>query len=125
MRRAFAPLLLFEDDDPADARAKRNSPVQKAEPSGSAKRKTTSKTTPEGLPVHAMTDRPGHLGSLTLDEVSLRGQPDTRFIVTSEPTELEVQAFALLDLPPEPRVHNRLTAWMTRIATADANPVPT
>lgn len=56
-----------------------------------------------------MTDLSSHLGSLTLDEVSLPGQSDTRFIVTGEATELEVQAFALLELAPEPRVYNRLT----------------
>ena len=71
--------------------------------------KAASKTTPEGLPVQSMTDLSSHLGSLTLDEVSLPGQPDTRFIVTGEATELEVQAFALLELAPEPRVYNRLT----------------
>ena len=71
-----------------------------------------------------MTDLSSHLGSLTLDEVSLPGQPDTRFIVTGEATELEVQAFELLELPPEPRVYNRLTVWVTRIATTNANPGP-
>ncbi|MDE0083803.1 MAG: hypothetical protein OXT72_14265 [Gammaproteobacteria bacterium] len=42
-----------------------------------------------------MTDLPSHLGSPTLEEVSLRGQPDTRFIVTGKPTELVAKAFAL------------------------------
>ena len=93
MRRALAPLLLFEDDDPEDARAKRNTPPR---PPLQPKRKTTSKSTPEGLPVQALTDLPSHLGSPTLDEVSLRGPPDTRFIVTGEPTELVGKAFALL-----------------------------
>ena len=86
MRRALAPLLLFEDDDPEDARAERNTPPRLPP---HAKRKTTSKTTPEGLPVQAMTDLPSHLGGLTLHEVSPRGQPDNRFMVTSEPTELK------------------------------------
>lgn len=108
MRRALAPLL-FDDDDPEGARAQRNTPVRKDEPSDSAKRKTASKTAPEGLPVQSMTGLPSHLGSLTLGEVSLRGRPDTRFMVASEPTGLEAGAFALLELPPERRVHNRLT----------------
>ena len=106
MRRALAPLL-FEDDDPEGARAKRSTPVQKAQPSDSAKRKTASKTTPEGLPVQSMADLISHLGSLTLNEVNLPGQPDSRFIVTSEPTELQAKAFALLKLPPGRRVYNR------------------
>ena len=108
LRRALAPLL-FEDDDSEGARAKCNTPVQKAQPSDSAKRKTASKTTPEGLPVQSMTDLLSHLGSLTLNEVNLRDQPDTRFMVTIEPTELQAKAFALLELPPEPRDYNRLT----------------
>ena len=108
MRKALAPLL-FEDDDPEGARAKRDTPVQKAEPSDSAKRKTASKTTPEGLPVQSMTDLLSHLGSLTLNEVHLHGQPNSRFIVTTEPTDLQAKAFALLELPNEPRVYNRLT----------------
>ena len=108
LRQALAPIL-FEDDDPEGARAKRTTPVQKAEPSDSAKRKTASKTTPEGLPVQSMTDLLSHLGSLTLNEVNLPGQPNSRFMVTTEPTELQAKAFALLELPPEPRVYNRLT----------------
>lgn len=56
-----------------------------------------------------MADLLRHLGSLTLNEVNLRGQPDSRFMVASEPAELRAQAFALLDRPPEPRVYNRLT----------------
>ena len=107
MRQALAPLL-FEDDDPEGARAKRTTPVQKAKPSDSAKRKAASKTTPEGLPVQSMTDLLSHLGSLTLNEVNLPGQPDSRFMVTSKPTELQAKAFALLELPPERRVYNRL-----------------
>ena len=70
MRRALARLLLFGDDDPEGARAKRNTPVQKVEPSDSAMRKTASKTTPEGLPAQSMTDLPSHLGRLTLKVVS-------------------------------------------------------
>ena len=70
--RALAPLL-FEDDDPEGARAKRRTPAQQAQPSDSAKRKTASKTTPEGLPVQSMADLLRHLGSLTLNEVNLRG----------------------------------------------------
>ena len=52
---------------------------------------------------------PSHLGTLTLNGVNLRGQPDSRFMVTSEPTdELQTRAFAFLDLPPEFRAYNRL-----------------
>ncbi len=108
MRRALAPLL-FEDDDPEGARAKRCTPVEKARPSDSARRKAASKATPEGLPVQAMADLLNHLGSLTLNEVTLPGQPDSRFMVTAEPTRLQAKAFELLALPPETRVYSNRT----------------
>ncbi len=101
MRRTLAPLL-FEDDDPEGARAKRSTPVEKARPSDSARRKTASKTTPDGLPVQNMADLLNHLGSLTLNEVTLQGQPDSRFMVTAEPTPLQQKAFQLLKLPAKP-----------------------
>lgn len=88
----LAPLL-FADDDPEGARHKRKSPVQKAQPSESAKRTTESKTTPEGLPFQSMADLPSLLGSLTRNEVNLRGHPDGRFMVAIESTELQAQAF--------------------------------
>ncbi|MDE0082644.1 MAG: hypothetical protein OXT72_08360 [Gammaproteobacteria bacterium] len=56
-----------------------------------------------------MADLLSHLTSLTLNEVNLRGQPDSRFMVAREPAELRPKAFALLERPPEPRVDNRLT----------------
>ncbi len=101
MRRALAPVL-FEDDDPEGARDKRSSPVEKARPSDSAKRKTASKTMPDGLPVLNMADLLNHLGSLTLNEATLPGQPDSRFMVTAEPTPLQAKAFQLLELPAKP-----------------------
>ncbi|MDE0393676.1 MAG: hypothetical protein OYK82_02750 [Gammaproteobacteria bacterium] len=56
-----------------------------------------------------MADLLSHLTSLTLNEVHLRGQPDSRFMAASEPAELRPKAFALLERPSEPRVYNRLT----------------
>ena len=68
MRRALAPLL-FRDDDPGCGGTKRATPVEKAQPSESAKRKAASRTTPEGLAVQSMTGLLNHLGSLTLNQV--------------------------------------------------------
>ena len=65
-----------------------------------------------------------HLGGLTLNEADLPGQPGIRFMVATQPTELQTKAFALLDLPPGPRVYNRLTVQMARIANSRANPTP-
>ena len=103
MRRALTPLL-FEDEDPEGACADRNTPVQKAEPSDIEEGNTASRTTP----VQSMADLLSNLGGMTLKEVNLLSQPDTRFIVNSEPTELQAQPFALLVLPHMPRVYNRL-----------------
>ena len=51
MRQRLAPLL-FEDDDPQAAAAKRKSPIAKAEVSDEAKRKADTKRTADGHRVH-------------------------------------------------------------------------
>ena len=71
MREKLAPLL-FEDDD----RPVRAAPVGKAEVSGSARAKAASKQTPEGLPVHSFRTLIADLGTLTLNDASLRGPPE-------------------------------------------------
>ena len=52
MRKALAPIL-FDDDDPDGAHAKRSSIVSPATPSDSAHAKASTKKTPDGLPVHS------------------------------------------------------------------------
>ena len=49
-----------------------------------------------------MADLLNHLASLTLNDVTLPGQPDSRFLVTAEPTPLQARAFQLLELPTRP-----------------------
>ena len=98
MRRALAPLL-FKDDDPGGGRAKRTSPVEKAQPSDSAKRKAASRTTPEGLAVQSMTGLLNHLGSLTLNQVTLPAQPNTRFMMTAEPTAIQANPSSTEESP--------------------------
>ena len=99
MRRRLAPLL-FEDDDREGARARRSSPVEKAEVSESAKAKADTKRTPDGLPVHSMTTLLADLATLTLNEVTLPGSPDHAFPLMAKPTELQCRAFELLDIDP-------------------------
>ena len=99
MRRRLAPLL-FEDDDPEGARAKRSSPVQKAETSDSAKWKAKTRTTPDGLTVHSMTTLLRDLASLTLNRMALASNPNHEFTVTTEPTVLQSRAFELLNVDP-------------------------
>ena len=97
MRRALAPIL-FEDDDREAARAGRASPVAQAEVSGSAKAKADTKTTPDGMPVHSFTTLLADLGTLTLNQASLKERPDSRFLLAAEPTAIQRKAFELLGL---------------------------
>ena len=99
MRRRLAPIL-FEDDDREGARAQRNSPVEPAEVSESAKAKAADKRTPDGLPVHSLTTLLADLATLTLNEVTLPGSPDHAFPLLATPTELQRRAFDLLEIDP-------------------------
>ena len=109
MRRRLAPIL-FEDDDREGARAQRNSPVEKAEVSESAKAKADTKRTPDGLPVHSFTTLLSDLGTLTLNHACLPGRPDSRFLLASEPTELQARAFELLGMDPDRDAYISVTA---------------
>lgn len=97
MRKRLAPIL-FEDEDPAGAHAKRTSSVGEARVSDSAERKAVSKRTPDGLPVHGMSTLLADLRTLTLNQVELPSQPGHPFTTTSEPTPLQERAFELLKL---------------------------
>ena len=99
MRRRLAPIL-FEDDDREGARAQRNSPVEPARVSESAKAKAADKRTPDGLPVHSLTTLLADLATLTLNEVTLPGSPDHAFPLLATPTELQRRAFGLLEIDP-------------------------
>ena len=97
MRRRLAPIL-FEDDDREGARARRNSPVEPARVSESAKAKAADKRTPDRLPVHSLTTLLADLATLTLNEVTLQGSPDHAFPLLATPTELQGRAFKLLGI---------------------------
>ena len=92
LRRRLAPLL-FEDEAPPV----RDSPVQKAEPSQPAKAKAATKRTPDGDPVHSVTTLLNDLATVTLNEVTLPGHPDSAFPLVTKSTPL--QAKALLSIP--------------------------
>ena len=108
LRKRLAPLL-FEDHDPAAARAKQGSPVARAEVSDSAESKARSKRTPDGLPVHSMDTLMADLATLTLNRVSLPGQPDSSFMLTAQPTPVQAQAFRLLGITTTDLVYSNLT----------------
>ena len=99
MRRRLVPIL-FEDDEPDSARAARASPVEPACVSESARDKAASKTTPDGLPVHGFRTLLDDLATLTLNEVSLPGNPDPALPLLATPTQLQSRAFELLNIDP-------------------------
>ena len=103
MRRRLAPLL-FQDDDPAAARAQRDTPVEPADISDRAKRKTDTKTTPEGFPVHSFPTLLGDLSNIALNRVTLPTQEKTAITIATEPTKLQRQAFDLLGVDPQQTV---------------------
>ena len=98
MRRRLAPLL-FEDDDRLAARAQRNSPVEPVPISPSAKADT--RRTPDGDPVHAFRSLLSDLATLTLNGVTLPGQPAAAFPLLAQPTPLQQTAFNLLNVDPK------------------------
>ena len=99
LRQRLAPML-FEDDDPEGARAQRTSPVQPARSSERARRKSASKTTSEGLPVHSLPSLLEDLATLALNTVHLPDNPEHRFTVATQPTPVQRRAFELLDVDP-------------------------
>ena len=103
MRRRLAPLL-FEDDDPAAARAQRDSPVEPARVSPRAQRKTDTKTTAEGFPAHSFATLLADLSSLSLNRVVLASRPQTAISVSTQPTKLQSKAFELLGVDPHQTV---------------------
>ena len=103
MRRRLAPLL-FQDDDPAAARAQRDTPVEPARISDRAQRKAATKTTQDGFPAHSFRTLLGDLSSLALNLVVLPTQHKTAITVTTKPTQLQSQAFHLLGVDPNQTV---------------------
>jgi len=103
MRRRLAPLL-FEDDDPAAARAQRDSPVEPAQVSPRARRKAATKTTAEGFPAHSFPTLLADLSNLALNRVVLPSQPQTAIMVSTQPSKLQRQAFELLGVDPNQTV---------------------
>ena len=86
------------------ARPVRDSPVQRAEPSQPAKAKAATKRTPDGDPVHSVTTLLNDLATVTLNEVTLPGHPDSAFPLVTKSTPLQVKAFGLLKIDPEAAV---------------------
>jgi Transposase DDE domain len=94
MQQRLAPML-FNDDDPAAARAARPSPVAPARRSAAARAKAATKTTADGEPVHSFATLLADLATIAANRIQpAAGQPGFTLITT--PTPLQRQAFELL-----------------------------
>jgi hypothetical protein len=95
MRQRLAPLL-YDDDDPAAARAQRPSIVAPARRSAKALHKAATGRTQQGLVVHSFQGLLDQLATLCQNHVrpNLSGAPT--FLQYTEPTLLQQEAFELL-----------------------------
>jgi transposase len=95
MRRALAPLL-FDDDDRAQARSERRSIVAPAQRSTRAKRKTTTKRTDDGGPVHSFQTLLQDLATIAKNRIQPKDPSAPAFDVITRPTPLQQRALDLL-----------------------------
>ena len=94
MQQRLAPIL-FQDDDPATARAARPSPVAPARRSPSALAKIATKVTADGSPVHSLNSLLADLGTICANRIQpAPGLPAFTLITT--PTPVQRRAFELL-----------------------------
>ena len=78
----------------------RDSPVQKAQPSQQAKAKAATRTTPDGDPVHSLTTLLQDPATVTLNQVTLPGQPNSAFSLVTKTTPLQAKLFRMLKSTP-------------------------
>jgi hypothetical protein len=107
MRQLLAPLL-FDDHDraptgrarglKAPAEAQRRSPVSKAKVSPAAQRKTASKRTNDGRPVHSFRTLLTDLATVTRNTVRFANDLDATVLAT--PTPFQQHAFDLIGVSP-------------------------
>jgi hypothetical protein len=94
LQQRLAPML-FNDHDPAAARAARPSPVAPAQRSPAALAKATTKVTADGGPVHSFATLLADLATIAANRIQpTAGQPGFTLITT--PTPLQRQAFERL-----------------------------
>ena len=95
--RRRLPPLLFQDEDPAAARARRDTPIDLAEVSErSTSASADTKTTPEGFPVDSFATLLGDLSNLVLNRVRSPTQEKAAISIVTEPTPLQRRAFDLV-----------------------------
>jgi transposase/predicted transcriptional regulator len=97
MRKALAPLL-FDDEEVADNRRVRD-PVAPAEPSRSAKKKKTTRVTPDDLPIHSFETLLAELATRTRNRCRVHSDPSSPvFYQLTEPNPVHKRALQLLGL---------------------------
>ena len=97
MRKALAPLL-FDDEELLRARKTRH-PVRPATPSRSARKKKTTRLTPEGLTVQSFSTLLAALGTRCRHRCRMGTDPrQPSFSQLTAPTPLQSRTFQLLGL---------------------------
>ena len=97
--QALAPVL-FKDDDPAGAKALRDSPVAPAKRSNSAKAKASTKVTADHMPVHSFATLMEDLATVVTNRIQPIDTELDSFVMITKPTPLQQRAFDLLRVSP-------------------------
>ena len=97
--QALAPVL-FKDDDPAGAKALRDSPVAPAKRSNSAKAKASNKVTADHMPVHSFATLMEDLATVVTNRIQPIDTELDSFVMITKPTPLQQLAFDLLRVSP-------------------------
>jgi hypothetical protein len=90
--------LLFQDDDRDGAERRRASAVAPAKRSAGAERKTHTRRTVDGFPVHCFSGLLRHLATLCKETVVAERPVEATITRYAQPTEPQTPAFELLDV---------------------------
>jgi transposase len=95
MRQKLAPML-FDDHDKPQAQASRTSIVAPAKRSPAALRKTTTKTTDDGLKAHSFQSLLGDLATIVKNRIQSKDKKLQAFDILTTPTVIQHKALDLL-----------------------------
>ena len=101
MRQLLAPLL-FDDDDKPQAQAARASIVAPAQRSTTAKLKTLTKQTGDGMKVHSFQTLIGDLATIVINRIQPTDKNIAVFDMLTQPTVIQQRAFDLLGVTLQP-----------------------
>ena len=97
MRQTLAPML-FEDADKQAAKTLRTSVVAPAQRSPAAVQKQTTKSSPDGLPVHSFQTLLADLSTIAQNTIVTAITPNYPLTMVTRPTPTQQKAFQLLGL---------------------------